>query len=191
MPKYGDVVITTEVIIDKALAIDGWMTYEELTWLAQTARECEVIIEIGSYKGRSARALADNCIGRVYCIDPWNEITYDDNDSSSISIIKANVFDEFRENLKDHIELGRVIPLKQHANEVKFNSCADLVFIDGDHRYPSIMGDIKRAKEWIKSGGIIAGHDYNQQGCPSVKRAVDEVFPEFQLVGTIWWTQKL
>lgn len=36
----------------------------------------------------------------------------------------------------------------------------DLVFIDGDHRYSSVVKDIKSWFPKVKKGGFIAGHDY-------------------------------
>jgi len=46
--------------IQKALAIQGWMSEPELTWLAEQAQQSQVIVEVGSHVGRSIRALADN-----------------------------------------------------------------------------------------------------------------------------------
>src|SRR6266850_7760219 len=97
--------------ISKALQIEGWMSFNELTWLAQQAKHSSRILEVGSYKGRSARALADNTAGVVYCIDPWESVYYND-DSSVNSDVNPAVFDEFKSNLRDLIEDLKVIPFK-------------------------------------------------------------------------------
>jgi len=56
----------------RARAITGWMADDELLWLARVARGCQRIVEVGSYQGRSTRALADHCPGVVFCVDTCN-----------------------------------------------------------------------------------------------------------------------
>ena len=62
--------------ITRALQIPGMMSEEELTYLAELASDREWIVEIGSWMGRSARAMADNTKGTVYCVDTWADDAY-------------------------------------------------------------------------------------------------------------------
>ena len=53
----------------------------------------------------------------------------------------------------------------------------DLVFIDADHSYESVVADIKVWTPLVNDGGFLTGHDY--EGKPTgVKKAVDEQFGE-------------
>lgn len=56
----------------------------------------------------------------------------------------------------------------------------DLVFIDGNHDYESVKEDIQLQIPKLKSGGLLAGHDYHlEEDCsPGVKRAVDELLKD-------------
>jgi predicted O-methyltransferase YrrM len=45
----------------------------------------------------------------------------------------------------------------------------DFLFVDGDHKYSSVMRDIKLFVPWVRSGGIAAFHDYVP--CPLKKKA--------------------
>ena len=58
----------------------------------------------------------------------------------------------------------------------------DLIFIDADHSYNGVATDIQMWLPKVRSGGIVAGHDFNQKW-PSVQRAVAENLPihEIQL----------
>jgi hypothetical protein len=52
----------------------------------------------------------------------------------------------------------------------------DMIFIDADHDYKSVMDDVKAWVPKVKLGGIIAGHDYDPNGGFDVWKVVDEVF---------------
>ena len=62
--------------IERALQIPGMMSEEELVYLAELASDRECIVEIGSWMGRSARAMADNTKGKMYCVDTWQDDAY-------------------------------------------------------------------------------------------------------------------
>jgi hypothetical protein len=76
-----------------------------------------------------------------------------------------------------------------------FRGPADFLFIDADHSYDAVRQDIRDWFDFVRSGGIVAGHDYGQPMWPGVKQAVDEVLAGWGLkanvgLGTVWWVQK-
>lgn len=176
-------------MIDNALKIQGWMSYAELSWLASTARDHIRIAEVGSYLGRSTRALCDNTKGVVFSVDPYEGDYYFDNNTVMRQFNNSDM-ELFHSNLKDHLESGKLTHLRRHFHECSFPGFLDFVFIDGDHRELPLTKDIFTALEWLKSGGIIAGHDYTHSNWPSVKKVVDKFFPNSQKVDSIWWTVK-
>jgi predicted O-methyltransferase YrrM len=178
----------------RARAIYGWMTDEELKWLARAARRCQIVVEAGCYQGRSTRALADHCPGVVYAVDPWEKMT--------------KSFALFNANLSDHLTSGHVIQLRATLEQAMptledFGAMkrarlfgilgragqADLVFIDDDHAYETVRQNIALGLQLVKRGGTICGHDYGKPTWPDVKRAVDEAFPAVNLAESIWWVQ--
>lgn len=172
--------------LERALSIFGWMSKRELRFLAERAKEAKVIIEVGCFVGRSTMALADNTEGIVYAVDPWEEF-YPDNNGNAHDI-KANVYPVFYRNLQEHIESGKVKPVKEHFTY--FGQKADFIFLDGDHRKDTLLHDIEQAERMINSGGIIAGHDYTHSSWPGVKEAVDQHYllkgKNVELVHSIW-----
>jgi len=180
-----------EINISRAKSIKGFMSTKELEWLAKTAQTCRIIVEFGSYLGRSTRALADNCInGKVYAVDPWCG-EYFKADDSPIALFHKSNYQDFVENMRDHIESGKVLVFMDYSHKFPYlPNWADLTFIDGDHRYPCVIEDISHALVMTKKLGIISGHDYNHPEWPGVKQAVDEVFDEVNLIDSIWWATK-
>lgn len=176
----------TSKMIAEAQKIDGWMSDNELLWLAKQAQVSKIILEIGSYKGRSTRALADNTTGLILCIDPWGQVEYPLPEGQ---FLNCDVFKIFRENLSPHIQSGRVLPLKMQSKDFEHGFKFDFIFIDGLHSYEGVKQDIEVAKRYIIPGGTIAGHDYGRHDWPGVKRAVNEVFPKAEIVDTIWHTR--
>src|SRR5215467_5967892 len=106
------------MILDRANNIDGWMSGPELQFLAEMASKYNHILEVGSYKGRSTRALADNTKGQVVCCDPWDgKYQYYANkgiecpDAAQGSFHQNGdneIYSQFFINLYDHIKSGKL-----------------------------------------------------------------------------------
>lgn len=56
----------------------------------------------------------------------------------------------------------------------------DYVMVDADHAYESVAKDIAAWFPKIRSGGILAGHDYTPE-IPGVVQAVNEAFENFHV----------
>lgn len=183
----------SHVNIERALALGGWMSEQELTWLAEQASKCKTIVEFGSFHGRSTRALADNIQsdGKIWAVDPWNG-DYVAEDGDVLSQVQTFCLPYFLKNLEDHIKVGRVIPIRNFSSNFELPHTVDMVFIDGDHRYKTVVKDIEKAVKLVgfNTDGIISGHDYGHPLWTGVKQAVDEFFTDVKVVGSIWWTQK-
>ena len=62
------------------------------------------------------------------------------------------------------------------AAEMMDDHAFDLVFIDADHRYGSVVADIAAWASKVRPGGWLGGHDY---GLPGLNGAVDRAADEF------------
>ena len=181
--------LTKTISIEKARSIKGWMTDVELSFLAERAQDAKIIFEIGSYEGRSARALADNSSDdtKIYCIDPWDApIFWTNND---MFVTNESTFGMFQCNMYDHLKTRKVIPITKRYNDWTPIGMADFIFIDGDHSYEYIKHDILKSLQYLKTGGILAGHDNNW---PGVEKAINELLTDYPVKNeeTIWWTKK-
>lgn len=183
---------SVEEIVTKAATVEGWMSVGELTWLAQTAADKNIVVEIGSWKGRSTKALSA-CPGIVYAVDHWKGSAGDATYPEAQKIGQSAMFEIFRENLSEEIASGKVVPVMADSEEalgrvlaLLGGQKADMVFIDADHKYDSVRKDIQLWRQVLSDTGVLCGHDY-QQGAPGVKRAVHELVPAFKIGhGSIW-----
>lgn len=177
-----------------AEAIPGWMSPAELRQLAEWAQSHSRIVELGSFRGRSTRALADHTSGVVYAIDSWCtlpdlEITEDES---------AQVWGHFQSHLTDHLVSGRVIALRTMHDDYSTwpvewlraeddSLRPDMIFIDGSHDYASVRRDIIACRERLAPGGLLCGHDYTWEW-PGVYQAVQELLPDAKVaLGTTLW----
>lgn len=170
-----------------AEAIQGWMTHVELVWLAEQATCHQTIVEIGSWRGRSTRALGENTQGVVYAVDNWSASggVYE---AENLELVRA----EFWRNCGDLIDCGKIVPLEMASVDAAMRlwkpKTIDMVFIDGNHSYQAVRSDLDAWAPKVKSGGLISGHDF---WMPDVVQAVREVFPNIAVVAdmTIWWVR--
>lgn len=169
------------VNITQALAIEGWMSEPELAWLAKQAVEHRCIVEIGSYLGRSTRALLDNTEGVVYACDDWKG----PRDVSLGATERRHLFTHFMTNVSDHLYTGRLVIVKEDHSQIVFRRHADMVFIDGNHDYDDVRRDIGFWSSRLTPNGLLCGHDANFE---SVLQAVADELGEYEIAaGTNIW----
>lgn len=201
--KYGkkEPVVAKGLIFDirKAQTCDGYMSDDELLWLASQAKNSKIVIEVGSWHGRSSRALADNLPdeGRLYCVDHWDgsAVERDTHHASARLNEGDHAFMEFSDNLADHIQSGKVIPIRMSSKNAatwfkKQGIKADLIFLDAGHTYEEVKDDINLW--WPLTGKILSGHDYNYTDgmWGGVTQAVDELLIVEQAPATNIWVAK-
>jgi len=172
------------VDITRAQRIEGWMDDPDLIWLAEQARVHSMIAEVGSWLGRSTRALADNTAGHVYAIDTWkgsDEPTFDQIMPDRSSDWPFETFLRNMEDLpKERVITFRLTSLEAASYFKHMSVMFDMVFIDASHDYENVKVDIAAWLPLVQKGGIICGHDYvpeKPNNWPGVVQAVNEFFP--------------
>lgn len=182
----------TEELNMSALKIDGWMSDAEARWLALQASIHRNIVEIGSWTGKSSRAMGDNTPGKLHCVDTW--IGTDALNGAQpaalpgvhkiIDNVPENwVYDTFCTHMRGLLGT-KVIPLRMpslHAAVEMSGEDLDMIFIDGDHSYEGVKADINAWLPKLTPGGLICGHDWDHA---AVRRAVEELLPGAHATGT-------
>jgi len=119
--------------------------------MCQEMSHRNVLIEIGSHLGESARIFSEY-FKTIVCVDPWPD---------------EAVFDLFMSRKPKNVVALRTTSIVA-AGLVQG---ADVVYIDGEHSYENVKQDILL---WRDKCTTLCGHDYNLTGWPGVVQAVNE-----------------
>jgi hypothetical protein len=155
------------------------------------------MVEIGVNRGHYSSLMLSQWSGKNYVmIDPWEPHPgqeYVDVANLNTRLEHENVFQEALSNTK-HYGNRPIILRNTSVNAAKYflNSSVDIVYIDGLHHYQGVWDDIIAWWPKLRSGGIMAGHDYMHEvdgggTIFTVKPAVDEFARKMNLM--IYHTQ--
>jgi predicted O-methyltransferase YrrM len=185
----------------------GWLTEGEALRLFDLARGIRrpgaVAVEVGSWLGRSsvvlAKGLASARGARLYCVDPWNGDGEDYARPEYDAIAQRQplpLHEQFQENMRAFDVADTVRPLRGYSAEVgrDFAGVIDLLFIDANHEYDSVLEDFRVWSPQLAPDGVIAFHDSDHEG----PRAVIEQFIQGrpgwsagQQVDSLWHARRI
>lgn len=157
--------------------------------LSQRLGREPLVVELGTYIGQSAKAMAE-AGARVVTID---NLQGSQHDSTLVQYaINGTEIDRARNENIGKFGGSQISCIIGDSVEVgqQWNKPIDMIYVDANHDYEPTRNDIQAWLPHVREGGIIAGHDYDAQ-FPGVIRAVTELFPEgVNVEGQVWWTVK-
>jgi predicted O-methyltransferase YrrM len=159
---------------DSDTAPRRWFNQAEPMLALLEAHQPLVTVEVGSWKGGSAIAMARvvrQWGGVVYCVDTWTG----DVTGGPVSGYPGMILDA----AASMVDLGvaasiRLIPALSLDAAQHWQGPIHCLFIDADHTYPSVRADLQAWFPLLIKGGLIAGDDYRSPWYPGVTRAWDE-----------------
>ena len=163
-------------------------TRERARLLARLPRG-SVGAEIGVWKGDfSARLLDAVRPSRLHLIDPWRfEETGYERAWYGGALAKSQadmdaIHDSVLLRFAAEIATGTVVVHRATSADAAASladSSLDWAYIDGNHLYDFVRGDLEAFAPKLRTGGLLAGDDYGSQGWweDGVRRAVDEFVP--------------
>jgi len=167
--------------------IPGWFTFPKLySSVVERYPTGSHFVEVGTWQGSSAAYMAVEIINsgkniKFDCVDIWGRYSLDGlNTKDPGSLPDDTVEQLFYKNIKPVEGVINPIKISSVEGSALYNdNSLDFVFIDANHVYEAVKDDLQAWFPKVKTGGIIAGHDYyNDLG---VKNAVDEFFGESNL----------
>ena len=144
------------------------------------------ILEVGSWAGGSAVLWArsitryNNGKGVVFCIDPWQPYLGGQNHSlykkMDTALKKGTIVNLFYHNINYSGFGDKIIAIRGFSDDclpALKNGQFDIVYIDGDHSYRSVVKDLTNAKSLCKENGILCGDDLELQYPGTDKQALE------------------
>ena len=131
--------------------VRGWLTDDEAEALFTAAKACTgrgVIVEIGSWRGKSTICLARGSRAgggvRVYAVD-----------------LHTKQFEKFKRNLERAGVADLVHPIRAPSQQAadEFQEPVELLFVDGSHEEALVREDYEKWVPKVVDGGLVAFHD--------------------------------
>ena len=155
---------------DKYEFTSDWFSKYWPNWLTLTAdQRISKILEVGSFEGRSACTMIDHFgqIGplEVFCIDDWGGGA--DHGEFDMDAVEQR----FNRNIRRAIGgaphavkvqkyKGRSIDMLAALLTSGHKGSFDLIFVDGSHEAPDVLGDLVMAYHLCAIGGLMICDDY-------------------------------
>lgn len=153
--------------------LDGMLSLKEAAWLYRHARGVRRIVEIGSYRGKSAIIMARGSggVARITAIDP--HMVGNDNPRFGFDHADRAALQAAAERCGVREQIHEMVMTSRQALDQWDGSPIDLLWVDGDHSEEAARFDLEAWGAFVSPGGTIAAHDYGPR-FPGVIRAWDQ-----------------
>jgi hypothetical protein len=152
--------------INELLPFDdhGWYSNANEIEKLITKYQPKVIVEIGSWMGKSTRHMASIIApeGKVYAIDHWLGSEEHQPGMSAWHPNLDKLYEQFLSNVIHEELTHKIIPLRMSSLEAakSLSVDVDLVYIDAAHDFASVYSDLKAWFPFVKNHGILCGDDW-------------------------------
>ena len=134
-----------------------------------------IVCELGAFKGDFSGEIRLTNPHRLYIVDSFEGTTYS-GDKDGLNRVYADLNESY-ELLKAKYNQDLHVVVMKSLSESFLHSMEDdtfdIVYIDADHSYYSVLKDLEKSRKKVKPGGIISGHDYSPR-TQGVINAVNE-----------------
>ena len=197
--------------------LSGWNSDHPIFDKLIVEAQPKVIIEVGSWKGRSAMHMAHASSSlkelceisgsdvpvktQIYCVDTWlggiDHITSDKphDDLMRDKFNSPEIYHQFLRNFIEAPEFAkRIFPIRNTSLNgarflAKLGVKSELVYIDGSHEYDDVYADLCAYSQLLRPGGLLFGDDFRNFGgvFAAVLRFAHETGRKLEEVDNNFW----
>lgn len=166
----------------------GWFHHGPLVLALLDEYRPKVVVELGSFYGASAIAMARSVRrwgGTVTCVDTWawtGELTQDGGTQMFRSQSPLMILSCARAMVEAGVSASiRLIPARTLDAAAHWTGPIDFLYVDADHSFKGAHTDLTAWFPHVRTGGVMAGDDYNHPMYPGVKEAWDDFERSYRL----------
>jgi predicted O-methyltransferase YrrM len=155
-------------------------------------------MEIGTWKGDNAKSILKELnINNLILVDPYK--WYDGFERKHGRIYDTINMDKLYLKVKRIFEdYENVRVIRDKSSELNRNEIGDkfdFIYIDGNHEYKFVKEDIIKFYDFVRKGGILAGHDFtystsNGAIIDAVTEFLKDKNNKLYVMGSDWWIIK-
>jgi len=127
-------------------------------------------LEIGVYKAGSTVLVAEACLKKGIR-EIWGIDLFTGKLSSGT---QGDTYRDAMERLRKYHLTEYVTLIRSNSLDANWDKPLDVLFIDADHTYPYVSGEIRKYTPYLTVGGIVIFDDYNDYRTEGVWKAVNE-----------------
>ena len=152
------------------------MIQEEIDFLKKTLKEYKdkivIAVELGCYRGGTSQIIIEELYknATLYCVD-------------SFVIDGSKVRGLFIDRVLPQYPNMKLMEMTTHQASQEFKQPIDFLLVDADHQRHSIKEDCEDWLSKVKSGAIVAFHDYRHPHFPTVAEEVDQATKGWKTLG--------
>lgn len=136
-----------------------------------------IIAEIGVWQCKNAKKLYEYCKpSEMVLVDIWKTIKKRGDEKNRSKQIWEQYYQKALGFAKSHDNITVIRGESVKTSKTFEDHYFDIIYIDAGHSYESCLADLNAWYPKIKPGGILCGHDYNENKSKryGVVKAVDE-----------------
>lgn len=152
-----------DTAMNAASGVEGWLSEAQARRLFERARDAGRIVEIGSFRGRSAivMALAAPPEAEITAIDPHAGSDRGPQEIEADAAAGDSDFHAFHRNLAQAGVGDRVRHVRSFSQDAlgEVDGELDLLYVDGAHRFSPARDDLRAWGARVRPGGHMLIHD--------------------------------
>jgi len=133
-----------------------------------------IVAEVCCAEGRFSKEMYDWGVERLYLVDLFESMPFIEGCASFDDSWHLENYKKVVSQFGDKPNVTILKGFSHKMAECVPDESLGLVYVDGDHRYDGVKTDIRFWWPKLAPGGIMAFHDFHDEGGYGVKRAVVE-----------------